>query len=60
VVTPHLVKPMARNTVLKELPGEIYQDYTPSFTTMLFGDPQKGSKTSKSQSSPETGVGFSN
>jgi pilus assembly protein CpaC len=60
VVTPHLVKPMARNTVLKQLPGEIYQDYTPSFTTMLFGDPQKGSKTSKSQSSPETGVGFSN
>ncbi|MFQ3199902.1 MAG: pilus assembly protein CpaC [Zhongshania sp.] len=60
VVTPHLVKPMARNTVLKELPGEIYQDYTPSFTTMLFGDPQKGSKTSKSQPSRETGVGFSN
>lgn len=60
VVTPHLVKPMARNTVLKELPGEIYQDYTPSFTSMLFGDPQKGSKTSKSQPSPEAGVGFSN
>lgn len=60
VVTPHLVKPMARNTVLKELPGEIYQNYTPSFTTMLFGDPQKGSKTSKSQPSPAAGVGFSN
>ncbi|WP_415242570.1 type II and III secretion system protein family protein [Zhongshania sp.] len=60
VVTPHLIKPMARNTVLKELPGEIYQDYTPSFTSMLFGDPQKGSKTSKSQPSPEAGVGFSN
>ncbi len=66
VVTPHLVRPMAKNTELKELPGETYQDYSPSFTTMLFGDPLKGNvKDSKSaqQSRPSTaeaGVGFAN
>ncbi|WP_269618426.1 type II and III secretion system protein family protein [Zhongshania sp. BJYM1] len=59
IVTPHLVKPMAANTVLRELPGEIYQDYTPSFTTMLFGDSQKGNKPKNSKSS-SAGVGFSN
>lgn len=59
IVTPHLVKPIAKNTVLKELPGEIYQDYAPSFTTMLFGDSQKGNGTTKSTKS-SAGVGFSN
>ena len=59
IVTPHLVKPIAKNTVLRELPGEIYQDYTPSFTTMLFGDSQKGNSTTKSTKS-SAGVGFSN
>ena len=63
VVTPHLVKPIARNTELKELPGETYQNYTPSFTSMLFGDPQKGnsSRSQQSKSSPaNAGVGFAN
>ena len=62
VVTPHLVRPIARNTELKELPGETYQDYTPSFTSMLFGDPQKGnaSKAQHSRPSPAAGVGFAN
>lgn len=66
VVTPHLVRPMAKNTELKELPGETYQDYSPSFTTMLFGDPLKGNvkdSTSAQESRPSTaeaGVGFAN
>ncbi|GAA4088275.1 type II and III secretion system protein family protein [Zhongshania borealis] len=66
VVTPHLVRPMAKNTELKELPGETYQDYSPSFTTMLFGDPLKGKakdSTSAQESRPSTaeaGVGFAN
>ena len=59
IVTPHLVKPIAKNTELRELPGAIYQDYTPSFTNMLFGDSQKGTSSSKT-SKPSAGVGFSN
>ncbi|CAA0088036.1 Type II secretion system protein D [Zhongshania aliphaticivorans] len=59
IVTPHLVKPLAKNTEIKELPGDIYQDYTPSFTSMLFGDPQKGDTPTKS-ATPSAGVGFSN
>jgi pilus assembly protein CpaC len=59
VVTPHLVKPMAKNTELRELPGETYQDYTPTFTSMLFGDPQKGTKTPSTRPT-SAGVGFAN
>jgi len=59
IVTPHLVKPIAKNTELRELPGDIYKDYTPSFTSMLFGNPQKGSKPAASKKS-SAGVGFAN
>ena len=59
VVTPHLVKPMAKNTELRELPGETYQDYTPTFTSMLFGDPQKGTKKPSTRPT-SAGVGFAN
>ena len=59
IVTPHLVKPLARETQLVELPGDSYKHYTPSFGDMLFGDPMKGDdKAGKRQS--KAAVGFSN
>lgn len=62
IVTPHLVKPLAKGTQLGELPGDIYQDYTPSFSSMLFGDSLKGDKAKKKPepSSKPAAVGFAN
>ncbi|MBD2858477.1 type II and III secretion system protein family protein [Spongiibacter sp. KMU-158] len=62
IVTPHLVKPLAKGTDIGELPGDIYKDYTPSFSSMLFGDPMKGNKPKRSDSakSAPASVGFSN
>jgi pilus assembly protein CpaC len=37
VVTPHLVRPIARNAPLPALPGQKYRDYKPSFSELLFG-----------------------
>ena len=42
VVTPHLVRPIAKTATLPELPGKAYGDYNPSFGEFLFsnqGDP---------------------
>lgn len=36
IVTPHLVKPLARNAALPELPGEKYRNYDPDFADFLF------------------------
>jgi pilus assembly protein CpaC len=36
IVTPHLVKPLARNAALPELPGEKYRNYNPDFADFLF------------------------
>ncbi|WP_372747727.1 type II and III secretion system protein family protein [Litorivivens sp.] len=56
IVTPHLVRPIAANVQLPELPGEIYRRHSPSFGDMLFGDTQP-KHSGKTWSSP--GVGFS-
>ncbi len=62
IVTPHLVKPLAKGSQLGELPGDIYKDYAPSFSNMLFGDPMKGDrkKHNKATSSTPAAVGFAN
>ena len=42
VVTPHLVRPIAKTATLPEMPGKDYHDYNPSFGEFLFlnqGDP---------------------
>lgn len=52
VVTPHLVKPLAKEAKLPPLPGEIYRQYQPDFIGLVF-----------LQSEPEdlpSGIGFSN
>ncbi len=52
IVTPHLVKPMAKDAAKPELPGGNLREYNPSFSDLFF---QKGSK-------PESGIpvtGFS-
>lgn len=36
VVTPHLVRPIARNATLPELPGSDVRDYKPSYSEMFF------------------------
>ena len=36
IVTPHLVKPLARNAALPDLPGEKYRNYDPDFADFLF------------------------
>ncbi|MCX4189650.1 type II and III secretion system protein family protein [Methylophaga sp. OBS3] len=38
IVTPRLVKPIARAAKLPELPGERYRDYDPSFAEFLFNE----------------------
>ncbi|GAB3374349.1 type II and III secretion system protein family protein [Spongiibacter taiwanensis] len=61
IVTPHLVKPIAKGTKLPELPGEIYSQYTPSFLDLIF-DPEgqeKATAAAGSQSRPAD-VGFAN
>jgi pilus assembly protein CpaC len=45
VVTPHLVRPIARNAALPPLPGEDLRDYKPTFSEMFF------------QTNPQPGVG---
>ncbi len=57
IVTPHLVRPMAANAKLPELPGEIYRHHNPSFGDMLFGDAQPD-HDGNTWASP--GVGFAN
>lgn len=59
IVTPHLVKPLAKGAELPELPGETYRHYTPSYTDMLFGNSVKNS--SKDLRKPKkANVGFAN
>lgn len=53
IVTPHLVKPLARNAALPELPGEKYRNYNPDFADFLFFE--KGDFVSK----PPVSSGFS-
>ncbi|WP_417879658.1 type II and III secretion system protein family protein [Vibrio sp.] len=36
VVTPHLVKPLAKNTPLPTLPGDVYRRYNPNFFELIF------------------------
>lgn len=38
IVTPHLVKPLASNAALPELPGEKYRNYNPGFADFLFNE----------------------
>ncbi len=52
IVTPHLVRPIAKNAEMPALPGGNLSEYSPSFSDLFF---QKGNK-------PETGIpvtGFS-
>jgi pilus assembly protein CpaC len=50
VVTPHLVRPIARNAVLPSLPGADVRDYKPTFTEMFFQtNPQPGTGTGMSR-----------
>jgi pilus assembly protein CpaC len=61
IVTPHLVKPIAKNIKLNELPGETYRSYVPSFTGMMFGNStEKESVKHRSQEQPSANVGFAN
>ncbi|MBN48154.1 MAG: hypothetical protein CMN85_01345 [Spongiibacteraceae bacterium] len=57
IVTPHLVRPMAAQTQLPELPGEVYRHNNPSFADLLFGDGQPD-HNGNTWASP--GVGFAN
>ncbi|MGQ0502705.1 MAG: type II and III secretion system protein family protein [Panacagrimonas sp.] len=38
VVTPHLVRPLARTAALPPLPGQKYDDYRPGFGHLIFGE----------------------
>lgn len=49
VVTPHLVRPIARNATLPELPGSDVRDYKPSYSEMFF----------QTNPAPGTGTGMS-
>jgi pilus assembly protein CpaC len=49
VVTPHLVRPIARNAALPPLPGADVHDYKPSFTELFF----------QTNPAPGTGTGMS-
>lgn len=53
IVTPHLVKPLAKGTNLDSMPGDIYKHYTPSFLDMMFGNTEHPPQPTKN-------VGFSN
>ncbi len=57
IVTPYLVRPLAAQAQLPELPGEIYRHHNPSYGDMLFGDGQPDYEGS-TWASP--GVGFAN
>ncbi len=59
IVTPHLVKPIAKHAKLPELPGETYRSYTPSFSDMMFGDSLK-QDTPNTAPQSTAGVGFAN
>lgn len=60
IVTPHLVKPIAKDAELPALPGEIYRDHTPSFFDMIFNEGQpKPSKKTEGRT-PSANVGFAN
>ena len=49
-VTPHLVRPIARNAVLPQLPGADVRDYKPTFSEMFFQtNPQPGTGTGMSR-----------
>lgn len=54
IVTPHLVRPIARGAELPPLPGAIYRDYQPGFLDLLFRNPQAGAPGSM-----PAGMGFS-
>lgn len=41
IVTPHLVRPIARDAKLPPLPGQGYADYKPSFSEFLFNNDGK-------------------
>ncbi len=56
IVTPHLVRPIAANAQLPELPGEIYRHHSPSFIDMLFGKPLP-EEPAQAWASPD--IGFS-
>ncbi|AKH69588.1 Flp pilus assembly protein, secretin CpaC [Spongiibacter sp. IMCC21906] len=60
IVTPHLVKPIAKNAKLPELPGEVYSQYTPSFLDMIFDPDGQDKANSKSTESRSANVGFAN
>lgn len=50
IVTPHLVRPIARDAKLPTLPGQGYADYKPSFSEFLFNnDGKQKSSTGMSQ-----------
>lgn len=50
IVTPHLVRPIARDAKLPPLPGQEYADYRPSFSEFLFNnDGKPKSSTGMSQ-----------
>ncbi len=49
VVTPHLVRPMARNATLPDLPGGDVRDYKPSFSELFF-------QTNPAPGTPSTGM----
>jgi pilus assembly protein CpaC len=49
VVTPHLVRPIARNAILPELPGSDVRDYKPSYSEMFF-------QTGSAVGAPATGM----
>jgi pilus assembly protein CpaC len=50
VVTPHLVRPIARNAALPTLPGADVRDYKPTFSEMFFQtNPQPGTGTGMSR-----------
>ena len=49
VVTPHLVRPIARNATLPELPGSDVRDYKPSYSEMFF-------QTGSAVGAPATGM----
>lgn len=60
IVTPHLVKPIAKNAKLPALPGEIYRHYTPSFTDLIFNEGQPKKNDRNQSSSHSADVGFAN
>ncbi|MGB1906994.1 MAG: type II and III secretion system protein family protein [Spongiibacter sp.] len=60
IVTPHLVKPIAKDAPLPEMPGDTYRHYSPSFTDMLFRDMDKPETHQATTGSRKSDVGFAN